>query len=119
LPVAQVVIEVLPSRLNKFEFFGTVRLLLADARRAEGLGLINRVVPDAELRGEAFAIAKTLANGPSSTYASMKDNLDLALSADFLTSLDQEAEKMVAAAGTAQHAEAVRAFMEKRAPNYR
>jgi 2-(1,2-epoxy-1,2-dihydrophenyl)acetyl-CoA isomerase len=49
----------------------------------------------------------------------MKDNLDLALSADFLTSLDQEAEKMVAAAGTAQHAEAVRAFMEKRAPNYR
>ena len=36
-----------------------------------------------------------------------------------VTPLDQEAEKMVAAAGTAQHAEAVRAFIEKRAPNYR
>jgi 2-(1,2-epoxy-1,2-dihydrophenyl)acetyl-CoA isomerase len=32
--------------------------------------------------------------------------------------LDQEAEKMVVAAGTAQHAEAVRAFIEKRVPNY-
>jgi hypothetical protein len=36
-----------------------------------------------------------------------------------LTSLDHEAEKMVAAAGTAQHTDAVRAFIEKRAPNFR
>jgi 2-(1,2-epoxy-1,2-dihydrophenyl)acetyl-CoA isomerase len=41
------------------------------------------------------------------------------MSADFMTSLDREAENMVAAAGTAQHAEAVRAFIEKRAPNFR
>jgi enoyl-CoA hydratase/carnithine racemase len=89
-----------------------------DARRCEALGLVNRVVPDADLRNEAFGIARTLANGPASAYASIKDNLDLALSVDFLTSLDQEAEKMVVAAGTAQHAEAVRAFIEKRAPRY-
>ena len=89
-----------------------------DARRCEALGLVNRVVPDADLQNEAFALARTLANGPASAYASIKDNLDLALSADFLTSLDQEAEKMVVAAGTAQHAEAVRAFIEKRVPNY-
>ena len=63
--------------------------------------------------------ARTLANGPGSAFASIKDNLELALSADFLTSLDHEAEKMVLAAGTAQHAEAVRAFIEKRAPNFR
>jgi enoyl-CoA hydratase/carnithine racemase len=90
-----------------------------DARRCEALGLVNRVVPDADLQNEAFGIARTLANGPASAYASIKDNLDLALSADFLTSLDQEAEKMVVAAGTAQHAEAVRAFIEKRAPRYK
>jgi enoyl-CoA hydratase/carnithine racemase len=60
-----------------------------------------------------------LANGPVSAYAAIKDNLDLALSADFLTSLDHEAEKMVVAAGTAEHTEAVRAFIEKRAPSYR
>ena len=89
-----------------------------DARRCEALGLVNRVVPDADLQNEAFALARTLANGPGNAYAAIKDNLDLALSADFLTSLDQEAEKMVVAAGTAQHAEAVRAFIEKRVPNY-
>src|SRR5258707_348230 len=89
-----------------------------DARRCEMLGLVNRVVPDADLQREAFAMAKSLANGPSSAYAAIKDNLDLALSADFLTSLDHEAENMVTAGGTAQHSEAVRAFIEKRTPNY-
>lgn len=90
-----------------------------DARRCEALGLVNRVVSDSELQQEAFAVARMLANGPGSAFASIKDNLDLALSADFLTSLDQEAERMVLAAGTTQHAEAVRAFIEKRSPSCR
>jgi enoyl-CoA hydratase/carnithine racemase len=89
-----------------------------DARRAEALGLINRVVPDADLQAEAFTIARTLANGPSGAFAAIKDNLDRALSTDFLTSLDHEAENMVAAAGSAQHKEAVRAFIEKRPANF-
>jgi 2-(1,2-epoxy-1,2-dihydrophenyl)acetyl-CoA isomerase len=90
-----------------------------DARRCEALGLVNRVVSDVSLQREAFGIARTLANGPGSAFASIKDNLDLALSADFLTSLDHEAEKMVLAASTAKHTEAVRAFIEKRAPHFR
>lgn len=89
-----------------------------DARRCEALGLVNRVVPDADLQSEAFALASRLANGPGAAYAAIKDNLDLALTADFLTSLDHEAENMVKAAGTAQHKEAVRAFVEKRPPNF-
>jgi len=90
-----------------------------DARRCEALGLVNRVVSDSELQHEAFAVARTLANGPGGAFAAIKDNLDLALSADFLTSMDQEAERMIFAAGTAQHAEAVRAFIEKRSPSFR
>lgn len=90
-----------------------------DARRCEALGLVNRVVPDTDLQNNAFGVARALANGPGNAFASIKDNLDLALSADLLTSLDQEAERMVAAANTAQHTEAVRAFIEKRAPNFR
>jgi enoyl-CoA hydratase/carnithine racemase len=89
-----------------------------DARRAEALGLINRVVPDADLQAEAFTMARTLANGPSDAFAAIKDNLDRALSTDFLTSLDHEAENMVAAAASAQHKEAVRAFIEKRPANF-
>ena len=63
-------------------------------------------------------MARTLANGPGSAFAAIKDNLNLALSVDFLTSLDHEAENMVTAAGTRQHDEAVRAFVEKRVPNF-
>lgn len=89
-----------------------------DARRCEALGLVNRIVPDADLQSEAFNLAKTLANGPGAALAAIKDNLDRALTVDFLASLDQEAENMVKAARTAQHREAVRAFIEKRPPNF-
>src|SRR3954447_20805364 len=44
-----------------------------DARRCEALGLVNRVVPDADLQAEAFAMARTLANGPANAYAAIKD----------------------------------------------
>jgi enoyl-CoA hydratase/carnithine racemase len=87
-----------------------------DARRAETLGLINRVVPDAELREAAFALAKTLAEGPSIALASIKDNLDHAVTSDLLDSMDQEAENLIKAARTSDHKEAVRAFIEKRKP---
>ncbi len=89
-----------------------------DARRGETLGLINRVVPDAELRDAAFALAKSLAEGPSIALAGMKDNLDHAVTSGFLDSLDQEAENMVRAARTADHKEAVRAFIDKRKPAF-
>jgi enoyl-CoA hydratase/carnithine racemase len=87
-----------------------------DARRCEALGLVNRVVPDAELRETAFALAKSLAEGPSIALAYIKDNLDHALASDFLDSMDQEAENMVRSARTTDHKEAVRAFIDKRKP---
>jgi enoyl-CoA hydratase/carnithine racemase len=89
-----------------------------DARRCEALGLVNRVVPDADLRETAFALAKSLAEGPSIALAYMKDNLDRAVTSDFLDSMDQEAEKMVRAARTTDHKEAVRAFIDKRKPAF-
>ena len=85
-----------------------------DARRCETLGLVNRVVADAELRDVAFALARSLAEGPSQAYAGMKDNLDHALKADLLDSMDQEAEYMVRSSRTTDHKEAVRAFIDKR-----
>lgn len=87
-----------------------------DAERAERIGLFNRVVPDETLREDAFRLAKSLADGPGIALRSMKDNLDEALEVDFETALDHEAERLVRAAGTADHREAVRAFVEKRKP---
>jgi len=89
-----------------------------DARRCEALGLLNRVVPDVELRDTAFRLAKSLAEGPSIALARIKDNLDHAISADFLASMDQEAENMVRSARTTDHKEAVRAFIDKRRPAF-
>jgi len=87
-----------------------------DARRCEMLGLVNRVVADAELGENAFALAKSLAEGPSIALARIKDNLDHAVSANFLDSMDHEAENMVRSARTTDHKEAVRAFIDKRKP---
>jgi len=89
-----------------------------DARRCETLGLVNRVVPDAEMREASFALARSLAEGPSIALAYIKDNLDHALKSDFLDSMDQEAENMVRSSRTTDHKEAVRAFVDKRKPAF-
>jgi enoyl-CoA hydratase/carnithine racemase len=87
-----------------------------DAARAERIGLFNRVVPDASLRDEAFAFARSLAAGPRLALAAMKDNLDEALRIDFDAALVNEARRLVATSRSADHREAVRAFVEKRPP---
>ena len=85
-----------------------------DARRCEAIGLVNRVVPDAALQDEAFALAKAIAAGPTLALRYMKDNLDEALAFDFATARDHEAERLVRTTMTKDHGEAVQAFIEKR-----
>jgi enoyl-CoA hydratase/carnithine racemase len=89
-----------------------------DADRCERIGLVNRVVDDARLQDEAFALARSLAEGPRVALASMKDNLDDALHIDYPTALHREAERLVRASRTADHREAVAAFVEKRKPAF-
>src|SRR5471030_127072 len=83
-----------------------------DAARCETIGLVNRVVPDAKLQEEAFALAKTMAEGPAVALRYMKDNLDEALLFDFSTARDHEAERLIRTTMTADHREAVQAFIE-------
>ena len=87
-----------------------------DAERCERIGLVNRIVEDAKLQDEAFAFAKSLAEGPRVALRNMKDNLDDALQVDYSTALHREAERLVQASRTSDHKEAVRAFVEKRKP---
>jgi enoyl-CoA hydratase/carnithine racemase len=89
-----------------------------DAERGERIGLINRVVDDAKLQDEAFALAKSLAEGPRAALALMKDNLDDAQHIDYPTALYREAERLVRASRTVDHKEAVAAFVEKRKPKF-
>jgi enoyl-CoA hydratase/carnithine racemase len=87
-----------------------------DAEKAERIGLFNRVVDDAKLQAEAFAFAKSLADGPWVALSLIKDNLDDALHTDYRTAHYREAERLVQASRTADHREAVQAFVEKRKP---
>jgi enoyl-CoA hydratase/carnithine racemase len=90
-----------------------------DAARCEQIGLVNRVVPDERLQEEAFALAKSLAEGPSRALRAIKDNLDDALTVDFDTARDREAERLVPLTTSADHKEAVQAFIEKRKAVFR
>jgi enoyl-CoA hydratase/carnithine racemase len=89
-----------------------------DAQRCLSLGIFNRVVSDPQLQLEAFVLARHLAQGPSLAQALIKDNLDDAATSPFDAALDYEAERLIRASMHGDHAEAVRAFVEKRSPNF-
>lgn len=87
-----------------------------DAVRAEQLGLVNHVVPDAELASAARALAQQIADGPADAILMMKQNLNEAASLDYFGAIDREAERIVQLSASENHKEAVRAFVEKRKP---
>jgi enoyl-CoA hydratase/carnithine racemase len=104
-----------PAKAREILFLGD----RIDARECERLGIVNRVVPDAELEKEALGLAKRLAAGPPIALRYMKDGLNRALTESLEACLDLEAERMVQSAGTEDYLEAVRAFQEKRAPEFK
>jgi len=97
-------------------FFSAERL---DARSCKRLGIVNRVVPDSNLHEVANVWARDLAAGPTVAYRHMKTNLDRALRSDLRECLAGEAEGTVKSAMTEDHREAVRAFVEKRKPEFK
>ena len=90
-----------------------------DAAEAHRLGLVNRVVPHDQLLSEAGGIAQRIAHGPLVSYRYMKSNVNLSTHADFRTVLDREAETHLRCGQTDDHKEGVRAFLEKRAPQFK
>lgn len=98
------------------ELYFTSRRL--DAAECARIGLVNRVVPDADLMNETWALARELADGPPIAYRWMKDNLNRAEEASLRDCLALEAERQCLAAETADFKEATRAFVEKRAPRF-
>ena len=87
------------------------------AEEAERLGLTNWVVAPEDLEQRAIEIAQKLASGPTVAFSYMKENLARALtSADVHDCLDLEASHHIHCGGTADHKNAVEAFIAKRAP---
>ena len=88
------------------------------AEECLGLGIVNRVTSFETLQDETRALAQQVAAGPRTAIRYMKENLNRALAADFRTCLAMEADRMTRSAATPDHREAVRAFLEKRTPNF-
>ncbi|MGK8556282.1 enoyl-CoA hydratase/isomerase family protein [Nocardia gipuzkoensis] len=89
-----------------------------DADEAVRLGILSRLVPDAEIADEAQRLARTLATGPRSTYASIKTLLRESDSATLSDQLDRERDGIAAAANSPAGREGVDAFVAKRKPDY-
>jgi 2-(1,2-epoxy-1,2-dihydrophenyl)acetyl-CoA isomerase len=87
---------------------------LIEAREAERIGLINRVVPHTDLAACTRELAERLARGPTRAIGLCKRTLNVGLTADLATVLEAEAEGQAIASQTEDHWEGVQAFLEKR-----
>ena len=91
---------------------------LLDAREAYAAGLVNKLFAPDELLEATIAFAKQLANAPTRGIGLTKRAFNRALVTDLEGALDYEAYIQNIAIETKDHQEGVKAFLEKRAPNY-
>jgi 2-(1,2-epoxy-1,2-dihydrophenyl)acetyl-CoA isomerase len=86
------------------------------AQEALVLGMVTKVVPDAEIDAAAHELAMSLAQGPSVTLGYIKRNINNAEHMSLEACFDAEAIHHSRAGETADHKEAAKAFVEKRKP---
>lgn len=84
------------------------------AEQAAEWGLIYKAVDDADLMTEARALATRLANGPTVALGTMRKILRDGLSQSYADTLDAEAKGQFIAGNSADAAEGILAFQEKR-----
>lgn len=89
------------------------------ADEALGLGLVSSICDAEDFDREAMAFASRLAAGPRTAWAWIKRNLAEAETESFEAMLELEIEGQVQCMATEDHAEALLAFGERRAPQFR
>ena len=89
-----------------------------EAPEAHRLGIVQRVVPDAQLKDATYALARQIADGPQIPIRMIKRLVYQSLRLDLRTHLDLVSSHMSIVRQTADHAEGVAAFKEKRPPKF-
>jgi enoyl-CoA hydratase/carnithine racemase len=92
---------------------------LIDAEEAVRIGLANRVIATAEHTDAVWAYARKLAKGPPLVHRAIKEAVAAALSTHLDAALDRERETQLGLLQSADFAEGVAAFFQKREPSFR
>src|SRR5215813_15001699 len=101
---------------NALELLWTAEFI--EAPEAHRLGIVQRVVPDAQLKDETEKLARQIADGPQIPVRMIKRLVYQSLRLDLRTHLDLVSSHMSIVRQTADHAEGVAAFKEKRAAKF-
>ena len=104
-----------PQKAKELFFFGDD----VPAEEAARIGLVNKVVPRAELTAEVTAWATRLASGPTKAIGVAKYLTNRALDTDRATALWDEAVGQELVTGTEDCREGLTAFAERRSPAFR
>jgi enoyl-CoA hydratase/carnithine racemase len=91
---------------------------MIDAAEALRLGIVNRVVPLAQLESEARSLAQKIANGPAIAIRAVKQVLFGRDKEEFTELLNLEVEEQMKCFSSEDCGEGIRAFFEKRAPKF-
>lgn len=97
-------------------------VLTGDIIRADHalrIGLVNRVVPAAELMEETRALAKKLASKAPLALRAAKDAVDFGLEMSLDQALEFENRLFAIVSGSEDREEGVAAFLEKRQPQWK
>jgi len=94
----------------------TNRLLTAE--EAFQWGIVTRVLPEDDLIKEATALAVRLASGPTMAFGSTKRLLQSGLTESFEGQMKHESHSISQLARTADGGEGIKAFVEKRKPQF-
>jgi 2-(1,2-epoxy-1,2-dihydrophenyl)acetyl-CoA isomerase len=99
----------------------TAMLMLSEpvnAEQALEMGLVNAVVPAADVAATAAELAARLAAGPTVAYAGVKRALAVAARSDLAAALETEADVQAACGRTDDHRNATTAFLNKQQPTF-
>jgi len=96
-----------PSRAKDLVFSGR----MADAAEALAIGLVDKVVPDAEVYQAAVEMMSRYAAGPALALRAAKQAIDHGLGVDLATGLEIERTHFAALFATADQREGMRSFL--------